>query len=281
MSEWPTFIDPRDLAPGDLVPHPDLPDGIELCRIESADDHLFESAYRMLQAEFGHANEIESRDVLIDRLGWRVDRENECGFAMAYELLALKVAGEMAAVRDHSAIISRSAVTVHMSHVLVSPNWRRRGLATILRTLPVGFARRAAALAGVSHPFLTLFCEMDPVTPGSHTSKVRRVSYEKAGFLAIPAGHSYLQPDFRESTVIGSDPEGPKPVALDLLFRRIGKEHEMEMSAAELIEHIERIYAMYQRNIAPAHMAACFEWLEAFRATATKTYPLIPPASFP
>jgi len=280
MSEWPTFIDRRDLAPGDFVPHANLPDGVELCRIESADDPLFESAYRMLEAEFSHSNEIESRDVLIDRLSWRADRENESGFAMGYEILALKVAGEIAAVRDHSVIISHAAVTVHMSHVLVAPDWRRRGLATILRTLPVSFARRTAAVAGVANPSLTLFCEMDPATPESLTSKVRRASYEKAGFLAIPAGHGYLQPDFRESSVIESDPQGPKPVALDLLFRRIGHEHELEVSAAELMVHIERIYGMYQRNIAPGHMAACLEWLETFRTSALETYPLVPPTSF-
>jgi hypothetical protein len=200
---------------------------------------------------------------------------------MGYELLALRIAGETVAVRDHSAIISHAAATVHMSHVLVSPNWRRRGLAKILRTLPVGFARRTAEKAGVFNPSLTLFCEMDPVTSESPASKVRRVSYEKAGFLAIPAGHGYIQPDFRESAVIESDPEGPKPVGLDLLFRRIGKEHEREMGAEELIGHIERIYGMYQRNIAASHMAACFEWLETFRTLATTSYPLIPPTSFP
>lgn len=279
MSDWPSFIDRRDLAPGDVVPHANLPDGIELCRIESADDPLFVSAYRMLEAEFGHSNEIESRDVLTDRLSWRADRGDESGFAMGYELLALKVAGKIAAVRDHSVIISHAAATVHMSHVLVSPEWRRRGLATILRTLPVSFARRTAGMAGVPDPYLTLLCEMDPATPQSMTSQVRRASYEKAGFLAIPSGHGYLQPDFRESSVIESDPEGPKPVALDLLFRRVGKEHELEMSVAELMVHIERIYAMHRRNIAPGHMAACQLWLDAFRNSGPETYPLVPPTS--
>lgn len=280
MSEWPPFIDRRDLAPGDVVPHPDLPDDIELCRIESAEDPLFAQAYRMLEAEFSPSNEIESRDVLGDRLGWRADHMDGNGFAMAYELLALRIAGEIAAVRDHSVIISHTSATVHMSHVLVAPNWRRRGLATILRTLPVNFARRSTEMAGILNPELTLFCEMDPATPDSHSSKVRRASYEKAGFLSVSTGHGYLQPDFRVAAVIESDPHGPKPVALDLLFRRIGHEHEREVSAAELMVHIERIYGMYQRHIAPAHMAACLEWFEKFRNSAQETYALVPPTSF-
>lgn len=279
MPEWPKYIDPRDLSFGDSVPHPHLPSGIELCRIESPEDPLFEQAYQLLDDEFCRSNEIEPRGVLIDRLSWRADQENENGFAMAYELLVLKVAGEIAAVRDHSAIVSQSEVTVHMSHVLVLPSWRRRGLATILRTLPVNFARRVAAIAGVPDAELTLFCEMDPVVPESPSlsNQVRRASYAKAGFLTIPAGHGYLQPDFRPTSLIHSDPDGPKPVTLDILFRRIGRENEVEISSSELIVHIERIYEMYQRHIAPEHMAACLAWLESFRTLPQKIYPLDKP----
>lgn len=277
MSTWPTFIDPRDLAPGDQIPHKDLPSGLELCRIESPENPLFERAYQLLDTEFAQANEIETREVLVDRLSWRADQANNEGFAMAYELLVLKVDGEIAAVRDHSAIISNGEVTVHLSHVLVLPDWRRRGLVTVLRTLPVSFARRAAALAGFPDTPITLFCEMEPAVDHSLAHQVRRSSYEKAGFLGISAGHGYLQPDFRGASLILSDPEGAKPVALDLLFRRIGNEEETQITGEELIQHIGRIYQMYGRNIAPGTMAACHSWLESFRSSAQEVYPLLPP----
>ena len=48
MSAWPSFIDPRDLAPGDLSPHPDLPENIRLHEIETPDDPLFDLAYKLL-----------------------------------------------------------------------------------------------------------------------------------------------------------------------------------------------------------------------------------------
>lgn len=272
-------MDPRDLAPGDLIPHKDLPSDIELCRVESAKDPLFETAYRLLEKEFGQANEIETREVLMDRLRWRADQADEEGFAMGYELVVLKVAGEIAAVRDHSAIISGNEVTAHLSHVLVLPDWRRRGLATVLRTLPVCFARRTAAAAGLTDAPVTLFCEMDQAIQPSLANQVRRTSYEKAGFLAIAPGHGYLQPDFRPTSLILSDPDGSKPVALDILFRRVGREDEREMGGAELCVHIGRIYRMYGRNIAPEHMAECITWFAEFRMVCQSVYPLLPPTT--
>lgn len=279
MLDWPSFIDPCDLAPGELIPHKNLPPDIELCRVEPADASLFELAYQLLEKEFNLANEIETREVLMDRLGWRVDPVDRGGILMDYELLVLKVAGEIAAVRDHSAIVSQGEVTVHLSHVLVLPQWRRSGLATLLRTLPVTFARRIAALAGVPDPFVTLFCEMDPYDPTSAIHQIRRASYEKAGFLSIPSGHGYLQPDFRSTASIHSDPNGPRPVALDLLFRRIGRENETQINRTELIAHISRIYQMYGRNIAPEHMASYLAWFEKFREHPHEAYPLLPPTA--
>lgn len=279
MLDWPSFIDPSDLAPGELIPHKNLPPDIELYRVEPADASLFELAYQLLEKEFNHANEIETREVLMERLGWRVDPADREDLLMDYELLVLKVAGKIAAVRDHSAIISQGEVTLHLSHVLVLPEWRRFGLATLLRTLPVTFARRTAASAGVPDAFVTLFCEMDPYDPTSTTHQARRISYEKAGFLSIPPGHGYMQPDFRATASIHSDPNGPHTVALDLLFRRIGREHETQINRTELIAHISRIYQMYGRNIAPEHMAACLAWLEKFREHSQDAYPLLPPTA--
>ena len=279
MSTWPSFIDPRDLAPGDRIPHKDLPSGLELCRVESAHDPLFDEIYQLLEAEFRQANEIETREALADRLSWRADQADGKGFAMAYELLALKVDGEIAAVRDHSVIVSNGGVTVHLSHVLVLPEWRRKGLATVLRTLPVTFAKRTAALAGCPDAAITLFCEMEPAVGDSLASQIRRSSYEKAGFLCIPAGHGYLQPDFRAQNLIQCDPQGAQPVSLDILFRRLGRESERQITGPELIVHIERIYQMYGRNITAETMAACLGWLDAFRSVSKESYPLLPPTA--
>ncbi len=272
-------MNPRDLAPGDLIPPKGLPSDIELCRVESPVDPLFEPAYQLLEAEFGRANEIETREVLIDRMSWQTDQVDEEVFVMGYQWLVLKVAGEIAAVRDHSAIVSQGEVTVHLSHVLVLPQWRRSGLATILRTLPVSFAKSIATRAGVPDAPITLTCEMDLYEPQSPSNQIRRSSYAKAGFLSIPSGHGYIQPDFRAKSLIDSDPEGPRPVKLDLLFRRVCRENEKRISRAELLVHIGRIYHMYGRNIAPENMEASLAWLESFRTVSQEFHPLVPPTA--
>lgn len=277
MPQWPPFINLRDLAPGDLIPHQNLPQDIELYRIESADDPLFESAYHLLENEFSRANELELREVLINRLSWRADQPDDDGFAMRYELILLKVSGEIAAVRDHSAIVSKGEVTAHLSHVLVLPSFRRSGLATVLRTIPVAFARRTAAEAGTPEAPVTLLCEMEPPDHTILANQIRRISYEKAGFLTIPAWHGYLQPDFRAPALIHADPDGPQPVPLDLLFRRVDREKENELSGEESIHHIERIYQMYGRSFHPEHLAPCLRWFEKFKTTCPSSWPLLPP----
>lgn len=279
MPDWPPFMDPRDLAPGDLTPPVGLPSGIELCLVESPADPLFEQAYQLLEAEFSRSNEIETREVLMDRMSWQADPSDQEGFVMGYQLLLLKVAGEIAAVRDHSAIVSQGEVTVHLSHVLVLPRWRRSGLATILRTLPISFAKSVAARSGAPDAPITLICEMDLYEPQSSSNQIRRSSYAKAGFLSIPTGHGYIQPDFRSQSLIDLDPNGPRPVELDLLFRRVCHEHETEISRAELLVHISRVYRMYSLNLPPESMKASLAWLEDFRTVSQEFYPLIPPTA--
>jgi len=277
MPDWPTFIIKEDLAPGDQAPHPNLPEGIELLRVESSRDPLFEEAYSLLNKQFGAANEMESRKVISRCLEWRAESPDKDGFAMRYEMLVLKVGDAVAAVRDHSVIVSRGEVTVHLSHVLVLPEWRRRGLASLLRTLPVTCAHRVAAEAGVPEAPVSLFCEMDPLDLTVPANRIRRVSYEKAGFLAIPPQHGYMQPDFRSPALIDADPQGPCPVPLDLLFRRVGREDEQEISGKEVLGHVERIYRMYGRNFHPDHMTPCRRWFEGFRITCPDSFPLLPP----
>jgi len=277
MTDWPTFIDPEDLAPGDQVPHAKLPQGIKLHRVESTEDPLFETAYALLDEQFGDANELETREVLEKRLSWDAERIDSMGFAIRYELLVLQVGDEVVAVRDHNAIYYDGEVSVHLSHVLVLPAWRRRGLATLLRTLPVACGRRVAEDVGEPEAPVTLFCEMDPLDLTVAANRIRRISYEKAGFLAIPPVHGYMQPDFRVPALIDTDPHGPDSVPLDLLFRRVGKEAESVILGKELLAHIKRIYELYRRSMKPGHMDPCLRWYEGFRLLCPNSLPLLPP----
>lgn len=277
MSAWPSFIDPRDLAPGDLSPHPDLPENIRLHEIETPDDPLFDLAYKLLVGEFRAAGEIEPRDVLAHRLRLRPDHlVNGCG--LNYQLMLLNVDGEWAALRDHTAIVADGEVTVHLSHVLVLPRWRRRGLVSLLRTLPVSGARHAAREAGLPDGVrVTLVCEMEPMDPEDPATRIRRLSYEKAGFLSVPPGHGYMQPDFRHPREIDADPIGPSPVHLDLIFRRVGREKQRRIAGREILANVERLYAMYLAGYEPHHLEPCRRWLEHFRQHCPKRVALVPP----
>lgn len=276
MSVWPAFIEPGDLAPGDRMPHPELPDGIRLHVIEASDDPLFETAFGLLERQFSHAGEMETREVITERLRWNLTPATG-GHRLRYELLLLMVAGECVGVRDHTIIATDREITVHLSHVLVPPLWRRRGLASLLRTLPATGARLAADRLGLPQAPVTLLCEMEPFDPASPANIIRRRSYDSAGFLSIPSIHGYMQPDFRSPEKIDADPAGPRPVPFDLIFRRVGREDERSLSGAELIAHVGRLYAMYQASFEPRHMEPCHRWLADFQTRCPERLPLISP----
>jgi hypothetical protein len=282
MTRWPHFIESRDLAPGDSTPHPALPDGIGLHIVESPADPLFATAYALLDEEFGAKGELETREVLTERMKWDPKKPTG-GCRMLYHLMLLMKDGECVGLRDHTAITSDGcdAVVVHLSHVFVVPKWRRKGLAPILRTVPVITARQCAALTGKPDAPITLFCEMEPIDLSIPANKIRRTSYGQAGFRAIGAGIGYMQPDFRPPAVIDADPMGSTPIPFDILFRRIGREEETLISGCEVVTDVELIYAMYSAGFREGDMAPCLNWLRTFKTTYAPEYTLYPPTEVP
>jgi hypothetical protein len=282
MSHWPKFINPKDLAPGDRIPHPALPRGLTLHIVESPSDPLFETAYKLLDEEFGAKGELETRDVLKSRMLWKpTEPQNGCG--MLYNLMLLMVGDECVALRDHTAIMRADyeEVVVHLSHVLVTPKWRRKGLAAILRTIPIITARNCATALGKPESPIALFCEMEPIDLTIAANKIRRTSYEQAGFLALGAGLGYMQPDFRPFDKIDADPAGPKPIPFDILLRRVGIEKKNTVGSQKVVAEVELIYAMYATGFRPQDMTPCYKWLEAFKKRTDTSYKLYSPTSVP
>jgi GNAT superfamily N-acetyltransferase len=278
MSHWPRFIAPEDLAPGDSSPHPALPRALKLHVVESSANPLFAAACLLLEGEFGAKGEMEPRSVLAERLRWNpAVPQNGCG--MLYNLMLLMVGDEVAALCDHTAILRADyeEVVVHLSHAFVTPKWRRKGLAAVLRTLPVLTARRSASLIGRVEAPVTLFAEMEPIDLSVPANKIRRTSYERAGYWALGAHLGYLQPDFRPPEAIDADPSGAKPLPFDIVLRRVGRERKTTIGANHLIADIELIYAMYATGFRAQDMEGCRQWLEKFKTRTETSYPLFKP----
>lgn len=282
MPIWPDFIDPADLAPGDVVPHPALPEGLRLVVVEAVDTPAFATAYGILDGYFGPVGELESREVLARRLAWRPEVP-VAGHHLLYQMLLICQGNEVVGLRDHTAVVRPDVpeVVVHLSHVFVQPAWRRCGVSALLRTLPVRTARECARCAGFPNLPVTLFCEMEPNQPAVEDNRVRRVSYEAAGYRALGSHLGYLQPDFRPPAAIDADPLGNRPLAFDFLLRRVGREAETVLSSAEVIRAIELIYAMYAASFRPQELEVCQAWLDGFRQNAAPTYPLYRPTKAP
>jgi GNAT superfamily N-acetyltransferase len=260
-----------DLAPGDRGVLDSPWSSLAIERVTSTSHPFFETAYERLWQEFGERGEMERRDVIADRLAWDPRRPTG-GCALAYEILVLREGDDVIAVRDHTVIVPPAAlaggaddIVVHLSHVLVEPRMRGRGVAAWLRALPVSSARRcfenargSAATAAV--PAITLVAEMEH--DDGHTEAVRRRlrSYARAGFrMADPALLDYCQPDFRAAAEI--DASVVRPVPLCLVLRRVGREHENSIPASALRRIVEALHAMFGQHVRSDHMDSLRELL--------------------
>ncbi|HEY8123568.1 MAG TPA: hypothetical protein VII78_19765 [Myxococcota bacterium] len=274
---------PDDLAPGDRSVLAREWSDLRVHRVAGPGDPDFALGYERLWAEFGARGEMERRFVIGERLAW--DPARSVGRArLAYEMLVLRRGDAPVAVRDHTAVVRLDAngapadgpVVAHLSHALIEPALRGSGIAAWLRALPLATARRCAAAAGCapSAP-IVLVAEMEPLTPDHPERRPRLRSYERAGFLKIdPASAPYAQPDFRPAELLGG--VTPTPVPLELVVRRVGREDERALPAAELAAIVESIYAVYAAHVpdvalGPLRRAAA-EWTRR-RAS----FPLVPP----
>jgi GNAT superfamily N-acetyltransferase len=280
MDPAPPELIRGDLAPGDASAIDFDWSGIGLTRIRRSDHPFFLPAYRRLWEEFGPRGEMEKQAVIEARLDWHPASPVNHS-ALLYEIIVVESRGEILALRDHSAIVSRSPhrpsrVIVHLSHLLVEPRMRGSGLSGWLRAFPIQTARECAGLAGESAPGeITLVAEMehpDGITPGV---MMRLRSYERASFAKIdPDRVRYHQPDFRAAETI--DMTAVRPLPLALVVRRVGREAESSISGGEVRDIVAALYTMYGASMRADHMAPLWALLEGFPAP-EEAVPLRPP----
>ncbi len=242
-----------DLAPGDGRACGFDWTGLRVTRVQEPTSPLFERVVARLLEEFGARGELERREVLAARLGWRPEQPIG-GWARRYEMMVVERAGEIVAMRDHTAMVGDAGdAIVHLSHVLVEPAWRGSGLAAWLRALPLVTARECAAAASRAGRAITLVAEMEAASLGPAATRRLR-SYERAGFRKIdPERVAYAQPDFRAPAEI--DATGVRPLPLTLVVRRVGRESEERMSGAEVRGIVRALYAMFGEHARASDMA--------------------------
>ena len=279
------LLRPDDLAPGDRGEAERDWSALHVRRVRDAADPDFALAYERLWSEFGGRGEMERRRVIEERLAWDPARPLG-GAALAYELLVLRLRDELAALRDHTAVVRLDArgrplaapVVVHLSHAFVEPPQRGSGIAGWLRALPLATARRCARAAGADPGApIVLVAEMEPPDAAEPRRMVRLRSYERAGFQKVdPTAAPYAQPDFRFAG--GANGPAPEPIPLCLVLRRVGREHEQRMPAAELAAVVSAIYAVYGVHVPAAALdplrAAAEDWTARER-----DFRLLPPTA--
>ena len=275
-----SWFRPEDLAPGDGKSLAFDRSRCRVTRIHSPDHPLFATAYGRLHDEFRSKNEIETAEVLASRMGWDPARPVG-GWSLLYEMIAVEIGGVFAAVRDHEAIIppSRDMCVVHLSHVLVEREFRRSGLAGWLRCWPLSTARRALESAGTGAGLpIVLVGEMEPPDPSREDRMVRLLAYEKAGYKKIdPSKVHYLQPDFRPPAEIDAS-GGARPVPLNLIVRRFGRERENDITGREVRDIMAALYGMYAVEFREKDMAFATGTLAACPPDEARIA-LVPPAS--
>jgi len=274
------WMNPADLAPGDAKSATLAWTGYELHRIRSIDDPLFSKAFDPLWNEFHASNEMEQPEVIDRRMRWNPATLVN-GIALLYEMLLVTKDGEFIAVRDHTAIVRPEfgIAVVHLSHNLVARPHRRSGIAGWLRALPIQTARACLAAQNLrSQSQVYLLGEMEPADPANEARTTRLIAYEKAGYRKVdPSAVHYLQPDFRAPAEIDAS-GGPRPVPLNLLVRKVGREDESSMRAERVYCIAHCLYEMYATEFRPRDMDVVWKNLETF-PRGEQLIPLLPPTS--
>lgn len=272
------WMRPEHLAPGDTKSLESDWSGFVLHEVRSTEDPHFKTAFDALWQEFGAAGEMEGAEILASRMNWQPNEMRD-GAALLYAMQLVTKGGEFIAVRDHTAILleDKPGAIVHISHNLIAPAWRRSGIAGWMRALPVSTA--LVALAAARRPIdapVTLVGEMEHFHPGQPATLVRLTAYEKAGYKMVdPSLVDYRQPDFRAPHLIDAG-NGPRPVPLCLMLRRIGREHETFVGGDEVIQSVNALYKMYGRGFREQDMQAVLETLSGYPAPDARI-PLVPP----
>ena len=254
-----------DLAPGDLRSHTFDWGDFEIVEVRQAGDEDFERIYAKLDEEFGHRGEMETREVLQQRLSWKISDE-VAGHHLSYRMLALQKNGVWAALRDHTVIVKTNPsprACVHLSHVLVAPEWRRTGLAGWMRAIPVEDARRACVELGLSPKTpITLVAEMEPFDSPEQLPRLK--AYARAGFRRVdPSRVNYHQPDFRPFAEIDTT-GGTRPLPFWLMVRQVGQEKDDSITGLELRRIVDALYAMYAQAFRAQDMAPLYQGLENY-----------------
>lgn len=256
--------------------------------VHSIDDPEFESAYRALDAYFGSRNEMETREVLAQRFQWdpaQVDGD----FALYYEMAVYKTAqdnitlvGDYSVILSHTAIAAGQPAVVHLSHILAPDNMLPRSTGetrhkshakTRMYDVTVAATRKALRLAGLpeSTP-IVLAGEMEPIFDPDQVlteeqTKERRTRvalFLHAGLsLVDPNAIHYFQPDFRTPELIDAS-GGCELVKLYLMLRRMEREAENTMPAAEVRHVANCLYHMYSHGIRPQDMEPAYRSLDNY-----------------
>lgn len=250
-------------------------------RVIDANDPAFDAGYRFLHEEFAPRGEMEERSVLAERLLWDPAKPvNQ--LALLYEMLVVQTQEEVAAVRDHTAIVnlndSSAPAVVHLSHVLVDKAWRGSGLAAWLRALPIETGRACVRASGkpADHP-IVLACEMEHLDDRDPSRIKRLRAYERAGFLKVdPERVNYQQPDFRPPDEIDAS-AGPVPLPMSLVLRRVGQESQTQITAREVRAIVSSIYGMFSLGFRKQDMEDLWKQLENEYPHGDELIDLVPP----
>lgn len=268
----------EDLAPGEDRARAAAALGrYRLVAAGGAEDPLLDRGYRFLEAYFGPKNEIERREV-VDRWASGLADPGP-GFAARYRMiLAFDPTGALAGVRDAYAVLDPAArvCVVYMAHLLLAPDARRGGLASLLRAAAATLGRELIAERGLAgEAELLLAVEQEPIDPADADSHVRLVAYGRAGFQAVdPRALPYCQPDFRDLDAAGV-PASPLPLLA--VVRRVGHESERALPTPLARAFVTHLYAVFATHCRPADLVAPREHaLAALARHAPERAPLLP-----
>ncbi len=193
-------VDPADVVDRERARVETVLRTVTLAEVRDPDAPAFHAIFDLLDAFFGAAGEMETREALANFVRAR-RLDYAPGLSGTYHLIGAWHGDTLVAARDCYVDVDAATgvCVVALAHVYVAPAWRRTGLASALRALPSTLAR-AVVTERFGAPLPTLVvAEMEPADPADPDTLLRLCAYGRSGFAALdPTRLPYSQPEFRD-----------------------------------------------------------------------------------
>lgn len=193
---------------------------------------MFDGTYELLRRQFEGRGQIEPMQVVSQRFV-EGDVFLPGGWVCSYEMIAVHRGGKVVGARDHWYCWNRHQprrMIVYLSHIVVRPEVRGRGLGAWLRAAPLISLGRSVHFPEVR---IQMIAECDVIRTSSTLERWGRI-YGRAGYFIVDPRVRYWHLDVVSPEATSGHGALPGATPMLLGVRQVGRESLLTISSGDI-----------------------------------------------